>query len=843
MKLHQFRRNCITVNRKSITLFEKGRKAMKAKIFFTGILFAVFFLVSLSYADVPQMINYQGKLTTASGGCVGDTTISMTFKIYADLTTPTSLWSETQDSVKVEDGIFNVLLGSVNPIPDSVFDRSTRYLGVKVGADNEMSPRKPLVSVGYAFRSEFTDTAEYARAAPAMPDDDWVISGDDIYRLTGNVGIGTAGPAEKLDVVGTTRMTGFKMPTDAADGYVLTSDPSGVGTWQEAVGGGNWSVTDSVLYTNNYWGIARGGAGNVLYGDSAHTMVNLGVACTTGTSGQNYYYSTISGGERNKATCKYSTVGGGYQNTATYHYATVGGGVFNTASNWKSTVGGGSYNTANGDACTIGGGQGNVASNNYSTVGGGGHNAASGGASTVGGGYRDTSKAVYGGVFSGYSNLAGDEATDTAAFVGGGYENSVTAKYATVGGGNKNFVEGDYSAILGGRADTITATADYSYLFGIKSKLTEDSTFMVDMPHIRFGDETNGYEFPTSDGANNQVMATDGSGQLSWVDVSGGGGGWVDDGTVVRLETSTDNVGIGTTSPEGKLHVESSNTPVIHTEYTGTTGGDPKGIYAKCVPVDYYGKGGVFEGGRVGVYGQVYPSGSNYYEGVVGAALGGSGVNYGVLGYASESSGTNYGVYGSATGTGGGSYGVYGDRGSSTGNYAGYFHGNVYVTGTLGKGGGAFKIDHPLDPENKYLYHSFVESPDMMNVYNGNIILDAIGEATVELPDYFEAVNKDFRYQLTAIGAPGPNLYIAEETFDNHFKIAGGEPGMKVSWQVTGIRHDKFAEANRIQVEVDKPAEERGKYLHPESYGLGEEYGLHYEEYKRMEEQLEEKSE
>jgi hypothetical protein len=157
------------------------------------------------------------------------------------------------------------------------------------------------------------------------------------------------------------------------------------------------------------------------------------------------------------------------------------------------------------------------------------------------------------------------------------------------------------------------------------------------------------------------------------------------------------------------------------------------------------------------------------------------------------------------------------------------------VTGTLTKGGGSFQIDHPLDPENKYLYHSFVESPDMMNVYNGNVILDATGEATVELPAYFEALNMDFRYQLTCIGAFAP-VYIAQKISNNQFAIAGGEPGMEVSWQVTGIRHDKFAEANRIQVEVDKSAEEQGKYLHPQAYKLGQEYDIHYEQNKRMEE-------
>jgi trimeric autotransporter adhesin len=154
--------------------------------------------------------------------------------------------------------------------------------------------------------------------------------------------------------------------------------------------------------------------------------------------------------------------------------------------------------------------------------------------------------------------------------------------------------------------------------------------------------------------------------------------------------------------------------------------------------------------------------------------------------------------------------------------------GNVQVTGTLSKGGGSFKIDHPLDPENKYLYHSFVESPDMMNIYNGTVVLDGKGEAVVTMPEWFEALNREFRYQLTAVGAPGPDLYIAEEIAGNSFKIAGGKAALKVSWQVTGVRKDPFAEKHRICVEEPKPESERGKYLHPEVYGKPREKGIGY---------------
>jgi hypothetical protein len=174
---------------------------------------------------------------------------------------------------------------------------------------------------------------------------------------------------------------------------------------------------------------------------------------------------------------------------------------------------------------------------------------------------------------------------------------------------------------------------------------------------------------------------------------------------------------------------------------------------------------------------------------------------------------------------------------------AGTFYGDVLVTGNLSKGGGSFKIDHPLDPENKYLYHSFVESPDMLNIYNGNVKLDSNGEATVELPEWFGTLNRDFRYSLTALGIPGPNLYIAAEVANNNFKIAGGTPGAKVSWTVTGIRQDAWANAHRIPIEENKSEKERGHYLHPELYGQPEEKGVEWARHPEMMKRMSERKE
>jgi hypothetical protein len=159
--------------------------------------------------------------------------------------------------------------------------------------------------------------------------------------------------------------------------------------------------------------------------------------------------------------------------------------------------------------------------------------------------------------------------------------------------------------------------------------------------------------------------------------------------------------------------------------------------------------------------------------------------------------------------------------------------GNVSVTGTLSKGGGSFKIDDPIDPLNKYLYHSFVESPDMMNIYNGIVTTDANGNATVTLPDYFMALNQDYRYQLTPIGQFA-QVMVSSGVQDNHFSIRTDKPNVQVSWQVTGIRHDPFANANRIPNEVPKTGNEVGHYLYPEVYGLPREQGITYIQHPQL---------
>jgi len=172
--------------------------------------------------------------------------------------------------------------------------------------------------------------------------------------------------------------------------------------------------------------------------------------------------------------------------------------------------------------------------------------------------------------------------------------------------------------------------------------------------------------------------------------------------------------------------------------------------------------------------------------------------------------------------------GVFGQSGSTKITEGSSIRGNLSVTGAFNKSVFTFVLDHPLDPKNKLLFHSVVESPDVKNIYDGIATLDARGEAVIELPSYFFALNKDFRYLATPLGSPAPELHLAHEVHKKWFiagtpvlAISGGTPGHRISWQVTGIRHDPYILMNPMTPEVDKGVGqpvEKGTYLNPEAY-------------------------
>jgi hypothetical protein len=250
----------------------------------------------------------------------------------------------------------------------------------------------------------------------------------------------------------------------------------------------------------------------------------------------------------------------------------------------------------------------------------------------------------------------------------------------------------------------------------------------------------------------------------------------------------------------------------------GVFGRSDSGFGVRGLSMARAGTVGVTFGAGGGVSGFNFSAEAGSAPGVLGESVLGDGVEgFSFTGIGVRGAGRNGGVQGVSTSADRNAGGVIGENENPSG-FAGVFLGRVRVTGSLSKGGGGFEIDHPLDPENKYLSHSFVESPDMLNVYNGNVTTDAEGEALVTLPGYFEALNHEFRYQLTVIGQFAQAI-VAEEIRDNRFKIKSDQPRVKVSWQVTGIRKDPWAVANRISVEAEKAANEKGRYLHPDLRG------------------------
>lgn len=234
---------------------------------------------------------------------------------------------------------------------------------------------------------------------------------------------------------------------------------------------------------------------------------------------------------------------------------------------------------------------------------------------------------------------------------------------------------------------------------------------------------------------------------------------------------------------------------------------------------------GGYESGSAGHGGD----GLHVYGGGGGGTPGSGGTGIlAIAGSGSNSGFGGFGIYteGGSSNPGQGGDGIYAVAGTGSivgsNGYAGVFYGDIDVTGAIYAGTKDFKIDHPTDPANKYLYHTSVESSEMMNIYTGNATLDSSGSATVQLPDWFEALNTDFRYQLTCIGGFAP-VYVAQKVQSHSFRIAGGQAGMEVSWQITGVRHDAYAAAHPLVAEVDKPADERGFYIHPELFGESEE--------------------
>jgi hypothetical protein len=287
--------------------------------------------------------------------------------------------------------------------------------------------------------------------------------------------------------------------------------------------------------------------------------------------------------------------------------------------------------------------------------------------------------------------------------------------------------------------------------------------------------------------------------------------------TSLGLQGQTTTTGTGSTGSSG-LAGGTSGVTYGMVGQTNSTTNSARGLF------------GLAAGTTGTTYGFWGASNSGVGVGVVGNAIG-AGASLGLQGQNTSTTNNAIGSSGLAAGATGRTYGVYGQSNSGNNTAASGVYGfaavpavawGIYTPHWLGGGTKAFFIDHPLDPENKYLTHYCSEGHEPLNVYSGNIKTDANGLATVTLPAYVEGANTDFRYQLTCMGQLA-NAVIKEKLQNNRFVILTDKPNVEVSWQLSGVRNDptlRYLIKGR-PVEMAKDADARGKYLLPQAYGFG----------------------
>lgn len=664
-------------------------------------------------ADIPRLVNYQGRLLNSTGVPIKDT-LGITFVLYRDAGGANQLWTETHNSVPILEGLFHVLLGTYQPLPQSVFHSDEVWLGVRVEGGEEQHPLTRLASVGWAYHAAYADSTPISNL--------WNALGDTVFRSVGRVGIGTSSPLAKLDIVmpeNENNVLRIKATTNAETRFLVEDGLGGYGQIAKAD------------YDLAGFSLANKDVGNALNLYATEGDVNIRVHPSSGATWEDQSLTKMQ-------VSRFGNIGIG--TTSPLHKLDIHTTNANLGLHWRvdSGIDAGAY-------CYL-------ASNNG----------------------------------RGLLRLGNDSEFGQIVHTLGGWQwNTQLNLMGNVGIGTTSPEE--VLHVAGGMRSRSHPSDPYYADF--RSVYNYQESFLV---RVRGGDPS-------------ETTILGFGGLATWLGSYGAN-------KALYIQGTSGNVGIGTSSPASRLDVSG--------QILANTASSPVNAIQGTSSGSYSGVAGFNTGTGPGVYANSSSS-SPDDPGIWAVNTSSSGFVKGVLGTTNSASGA--GVFGSAIS---GGYGVYGVEPAGGGGWAVYADGDLRVSGTLSKAAGSFTIDHPLDPANKILQHSFVESPDMMNVYNGNVQLDDSGRAFVHLPDYFEALNRDFRYQLTAIGLPSPNLHVAVEVSNGRFVIAGGSPGSKVSWQVTGIRQDPYADKNRIQPVVEKSIDDRGKYLNPQVYGLGPELGM-----------------
>jgi hypothetical protein len=750
---------------------------------------------------VPQLIQFNGSLKDAAGHPVAGVA-SVTFAIYKEQDNGTALWSETQNVLADANGHYSVLLGAAtaNGVPASLFGTGeSRWLAVTIARQPE-SPRVLMASVPYALKAGDADTLG---GLPASS-----------YVTTQQLAARTTAPAVGTTIIATPGVASAQASqpatTDAAQS-VIQANPTGSGTtdyiplWTSGSNLGNsllfqtggklgiGTTTPASTLDINGGEILRGGfyefpqgtatasAGQPshsfqwiasLFNSSTKVPVDLGFGFRAVPAGNDTSNPT--------ATLDLFSGTGGPTGSLTDTGLSIDGyGIitfvpqqtFNGGPSTFSSIGFPSLATGSGQILL--GGQPFLSTDSNASSLYLGSGAGQGSGSTYSASGADNvaigSLAMLS-VTTGASNTAvgaaslfqlQDGTNNTA--IGDSALNANQHGGANFAGGYFSLAQatGSGNTAVGFIADSAVTTGNYNTAIG----------FQADV-----GSGLGTTSFSTAIGADAVVTESDAI--------------VIGHSTLVNGITPPPNVGIGTPAPRSTLEISS---PVAST-------------FAAPGPILTLSNGSSNTPNAVAIdFDPATPAGALPFARIEATG---------------QSTGASLTFFANSNGSGNGGGALQQTMSlDAMGNVQ--IAGSLYVTGEVEKGSGTFKIDDPIDPANKYLSHSFVESPDMMNIYNGNVVTDANGVATVAMPAWFEALNADFRYQLTVLGQFAQAI-VASEMQDGKFTIRTDKPNVKVSWQVTGIRHDRYAVAHRTPIEEPKPTTEQGHYLHPELYGAGE---------------------
>jgi trimeric autotransporter adhesin len=726
--------------------------------------------------NVPRLVQFSGTLKDSAARPVSGVA-SVTFAIYADQDGGSALWTETQNVIADANGHYNVLLGgaTASGMPAELFGTGqSRWLGVTIARQPEMT-RVLLASVPYALKAADADTLGGLPASAYMTTQSFAaLSAHATPAKSNTTIVTTSAPAEAS-----------ASQASAAPASVTQATPTGGGTTNFLP---LWTSTTNLGSSKLFQSIG----GNIGVGTTSPAVL-------LDVNGNSIFRGSFQLVPQGTATASTGQLSHSYQwEASTYNSSTKA--AVTTAYGFRATPQG--NNTANPTSSLdlyYGPGGGTLTDTGLSINNTGlitfvpGQTFPGSSASLNELILPNTTSTTNGVIKVGNAPFIADYASPQNVFVGGyagglGAETSA-ATYNTSLGYESLFglTTGNTNSAVGSFSLSSNTTADGNSALGY-STLQGDTTG-GDNTAVGFysgATITTGYA-NTLLGGNADVA----SGALHYATAIG-------DNAIVGASNSlvlggtgnaAVNVGIGTSTPQSTLELSSAASttylaPSPIATLTNTAGGS-----GAAVSLDF--------NTSAPIYGASYNPDARIVA---------------------VDEGTFTDTIAFQANTSGGL-----DRGLKTtmaihSNGTVEIYGNLQVDGSLAKNGGSFKIDDPIAPTEKYLYHSFVESPDMMNIYNGNITTDARGYATVEMPAWFEALNGDFRYQLTSVGVFSQAI-VAEEIKDGKFRIRTTKPHVKVSWQVTGVRHDAWANAHRIPTEEDKPEDEQGQYMHPELFG------------------------